>query len=394
MTADEPASGSTSGARGASTRPRPDAATWRKRGLIGVAVLVVIAVVAQPIRLRAVAAATVADALDLGWPRPFAVEAERRATTVDGLEVDVYGPPVDRTDGDSNGPIPGLSGDTEVIIMVPGAAPDGRDDARLIALAEAFARSGRGVVVPELEVYQEDLVPEDLERLVRLIGAIAPHHGPVVLAGISFGGSLSLVVAGDPRVAGEVSLVATFGAYADLAGVLQAAITGTSLVEGETYDWDPDPRAEEVAREQLVGLMPEQARQPLIDALETGDPTDLPEQLRPAYDLLTSRDPARVAELVEALPAPVLERLEAVSPVRAAAGLEVPVVALHAKDDPVIPYAELHRLGHHFPHAELISLQTFDHVGIDPEAETRWWITVRDLWSTSRFAGEVLRGGG
>ena len=375
-------------------RSRPAASTWRRRGLIGVALLAVVAIVAQPIRLRAVAAATVADALDLDWPRPFAQEVDRRATTIDGLEVDVYGPPADPTGGDGAGPIPGLSGDAEVVLMVPGAAPDGRDDRRLVSLAEAFARSGRGVVVPELEVYQEDLVPEDLERLVTLIGAIAPHHGPVVLAGISFGGSLSLIAAGDPRVAGEVTLVATFGAYADLAGVLQAAVTGRSLVEGEDYAWDPDPRAEEVAREQLIGLLPDEAQQPLIDALETEDPTVLPDQLRPAYELLTTRDPARVAELVEVLPTPVLERLEAVSPVRAAADLDVPIVALHAKDDPVIPYAELHRLGHHYPHAELISLQTFDHVGIDPEAETRWWVTVRDLWSTTRFAGEVLRGGG
>lgn len=388
--ADEPASV----APEAPARHRRSSARWRRRGLIGVAVLAVVAIVAQPIRLRAVAAATVADALDLDWPRPFADEVERRSTTIDGLEVDVYGPPAEVADGDGAEPIPGLAGDAEVVIMVPGAAPDGRDDTRLVSLAEAFARSGRGVLVPELEVYQEDLVPEDLERLVTLIGAIAPHHGPVVLAGISFGGSLSLIASADPRVAGEVSLVATFGAYADLAGVLQAAITGRSLVDGEHYVWHPDPRAEEVAREQLIGLMPDEARQPLIDALETEDPTGLPDHLRPAYELLTARDPARVAELVDALPPSVLERLDAVSPVRAAADLDVPIVALHAKDDPVIPYAELHRLGHHYPHADLISLQTFDHVGIDPEAEPRWWVTVRDLWSTTRFAGEVLRGGG
>ncbi len=362
--------------------------------MIGVAVLVVVAVAAQPVRLRAVAAATVADALDLDWPRPFAQEVERRATTVDGLEVDVYGPRVDADNGHDTGPIPGLDSDAEVVVMVPGAAPDGRDDARLGSLAEAFARSGRVVVVPELEVYQEDLVPEDLERLVTLVGALSPHHGPVVLAGISFGGSLSLIAAGDARIAGEVSLVATFGAYADLAGVLQAAITGSSIVEGEVYAWDADPRAQEVAREQLIGLLPDQAQQPLIDALEVGDPSGLPDQLQPAYDLLTADDPAQVSELVEALPAAVLDRLEAVSPVRAAADLDVPIVALHAMDDPVIPYAELHRLGHHYPHAELISLQTFDHVGIDPEAEPPWWVTIRDLWSTTRFAGEILRGGG
>ncbi|GEM_PF-1400964 len=362
---------------------------WRRRGLIGLAVIVILAIVVQPVRLRATAAVTVADGLDLPVPRPFASEFERRATVIDGLEVDVYGPPA----SDDARPPLHVHGDVEVVLMVPGAAPAGRDDTRLVVLAEAFARSDRVVIVPELEVYQETLVPEDLERLVTLIGALAPHHGPVVLTGISFGGSLGLIAAGDPRVAGDVALVGTFGAYADLAGVLQAATTGVGLVDGEAYPWDPDPRAERVVREQIVGLLPPEEGERLDRALDREDPSQLPAELRPAYDVLTQSDPQRVMELVASLPAPVLDRLEVVSPTRAVPALDVPIVALHARDDPVIPYAELHRLGSAYPHAELLSLETFDHVGIDPEDEPSWWVTVRDLWNTTRFVTEVLRAG-
>lgn len=364
------------------------ASRWRRRALIGLALLVAIALIAQPVRLRAVAAATVADALDLDIPRPFAHDPHRRATHLEGIEVDVYGPS-ERTDS-PDGPLPGIAADAGVLLLVPGAAPDGRDDRRLVALAEAFARSGQVVVVPELEVYQEDLVPEDLDRLVTLVGVLAPVHGPVVLAGISFGGSLSLVAAGDARIDGDVALVATFGAYADLGGVVQAAVTGVGIVDGERYPWDPDPRAPDVVREQVVGLLPDADGQQLAAALEARDASTLPAGLLPAYELLTADDPTQVPSLVDALPAPVRDRLDVVSPIRAVPELDVPIVALHARDDPVIPYAELHRLGSHYPHARLLDLATFDHVGIDPDREISWWVTVRDLWATTRFVTEVL----
>jgi pimeloyl-ACP methyl ester carboxylesterase len=365
----------------------PAADRWRRRGIISLVVLVVLALIAQPVRQRALAAATVADALDLTVPRPFATEVERRTIHLDDIEVDVYGPPPSA--GDTSA-LDAEGSDADVVLLVPGAAPAGREDRRLIPLAEAFARSGRIVVIPELEVYQEDLVPEDIERLVRLISVLAERHGPVVLTGISFGGSLSLIAAGDPRVAGDVAVVATFGAYADLAGVLQAAVTGVAVVDGERYPWDPDPRAEQVVREQIVGLLPPAAGERLEQALDRDDPSDLPEELRLAYEVLTSDDPERVMELVEFLPAPVLDRLEVVSPVRAVPELQVPILAMHAEDDPVIPYGELYRLGSRYPHAKLRSLTTFDHVGIDPDRSPGWWTTVSDLWTTTSFVRELL----
>jgi acetyl esterase/lipase len=406
MPSDEPTpaeatSGSDPGVGGAVAGPH-DMRTetrWRRRGLIGLVVLVVIGLLAQPIRLRATALATVADALDLAVPRPFAHEVERREVRIDDEVVDVYGPPSARTTGvDGDATMSGaasspldLDEDVEVVVMVPGAAPNGRDDSRLVALAESFARTGRAVVVPELEVYQEDLVPEDLDRLVTVVAAIAGHHGPVVLTGISFGGSLSLIAANDPRIQGDVALVATFGAYADLAGVLQAATTGSALVGDQRFPWDPDPRAEDVVREQLVGLLPAEQGAALDDAFDHEDPSELPDDLRPVYDLLTEDDPARVMALVDDLPAPILDRIRAMSPIRAAPELKVRIVALHARDDPVIPFGELHRLGATYDQADLRELRTFDHVGIDPDGDTSWWVTVRDLWTTAGFVTEVLR---
>lgn len=367
--------------------PVTGSADWRRRGLIGLVALMVVALVAQPLRLRAVAAVTVADSLDLAVPRPFAPEVQRTPTEVAGLEVDVYGPlGIEQ----ARTPLSAAARD-RIVLLVPGATRAGRDDTRVMALAEAFARSDRVVVVPELEVYHENLVPEDIERIVQLTQTLAREHGPVVLTGISFGGSLALVAAADPRLIDRVALVGTFGAFADLGGVIQAATTGVALVGGERFPWDADPRAAGVVREQLLRLLTDEERDRVTAALD-GDiaADDLPDDLRAVHDLLVNEDPEAVPELITQLPGSVQDRLEAVSPAGAADAFEVPLVALHARDDPVIPYGELHRLGATYPDAQLRTLTTFDHVGIDPDAEVRWWVTARDLWITTRFVADVL----
>jgi pimeloyl-ACP methyl ester carboxylesterase len=336
-----------------------------------------LAVVARPVGLRGVALVTVADGLGLAVPRPFAPAVERVRDAVGGVEVDRYAPSAGGTADPA-------------IVLVPGASPAGRDDDRVVAIASALARASRTVVVPELEVYGEDLVPADIERLVEVAGALARDHGPVVLAGLSFGGSLSLLAAHDPRLVDRVALVATFGAYADLAGVIQAVSTGVSLVDGEQIGWDPDPRAAEIVEDQLLGLLSGADRAAVAAALEGDrDAASLRTELRAVHDLLEDHDPERTMAHLDAAPETVRDRIAEVSPARAAPDLTVPIVALHTRDDPVIPYGELARLEVAYAQTEALPLATFDHVGLADEDEA-WWVRARDLWTTARFVHRIL----
>lgn len=52
--------------------------------------------------------------------------------------------------------------------------------------------------------------------------------------------------------------------------------------------------------------------------------------------------------------------------------------------------SELARLDAALPEVEPLTLVTFDHVGIETDGH-RWWVTVRDLWQTTRFVDRVLR---
>lgn len=369
-------------------RPAPRSASRRGRGcllpLLLLAGLVAAGVVWGPaLAVRGVATATVLEGLDLGVPRPLAPEVARRSTTVGGVEVDRYEPV-----GGSH-----RAAQRPAIVLVPGATPDGREDRRVIAIATAIARAQRSVVVPELAVYGEDLLVGDLDRIVAVTAGAADTNDGVVLAGLSFGGSLALIAAADPAVRDQVRLVATFGAYADLAGVVQAAITGVSLVDGQRIPWQADPRAQEVVRGQLLELVDERARTALEAALDRElDPDALPAALRSLHDLLVEGEPDRVMAHLDAAPEVVRERIDAVSPVRAAPDLEVPLVALHAVDDPVIPYGELQRLQATYPQLRALTLRTFDHLGLGDDGHG-WWVRVRDLIETARFVTVILEAG-
>lgn len=327
-------------------------------------------------RARVTAAATVAEGLNLAVWRAFAPAVTMETSTVADIEVDVYAP----------------AHDAPTMLLVPGAAPGGREDPRVIGLATAFARSDRRVVVPELEVYDQKLVPQDVDRLVRLTAALSSPDRPVVLLGISFGGSLSLVAAADPRLEGRVRGVATYGAYADLVGVAQAATTGTSVVAGETIPWDADPRAEELVQDELLSLLPSAEAEAVRQALETGQTGQLDGPAQTIHTFLNNDDPERTFVLAEQLPGQVRDRLAAVSPTSVADELsDVEVVAMHGRDDPIIPRGELLRLGQTVPHARLLTVDSLEHADPELTSPAGWLGTLDDLQTIWSFTSTSLR---
>ena len=352
----------------------------RRRWIVAATLVAMTALVVSlpPVQAGASAAFTVAEGFGHSVPRPFAPEITRSRTSLGGVGGALYEP-----DG-SPGP---------TILLAPGAAPAGTEDPRVVEVAHAISRSGRGVFIPDLEVYGEDLVPADVERIVRVAASMSETAGvPVVLVGVSFGGALSLLAAADPQLDGRVALVATFGAYFDLVGVLQAATTGASLVDGERIPWDLDPRAETIAQERITDLVPEPFGSQLGEALDGDrDPATLDPPVRAAYELLTNDDPARTFALAEQLPAQVRARLNAVSPSSVADKLaDVPIAAMHAINDPVIPYGELRRIEVALPHARLMTLESFDHVDVDESSAGDWLRMLDDLRHVWRFTAAIL----
>ncbi len=333
-----------------------------------------------PVRARVKAVAVLADALGLRFPRPFAPALTRQQVELDGVSGDLYTP---------RRPAP-------AVVLVPGAAPGGKDDARAVRLARALGKAERVVFVPALELADRRLVEADVERLVASAQGVARHSETVGLPsflGFSYGGSLALIAAADSRLHDVLQQVAVFGAYFDLVGVVQAVTCGTSLVDERVIPWDPHPRANEVLREIALRLVAPRAREKLRGALEGSvEPASLPPEVRAYYDLLTNDDPRRTYALAERLAPHDRALLRTFSPSSVASRIRAPVVAVHSTDDPIVPYGELIRLRQHLPEAKTARVSLFTHVDFASGVPMNWVGAAVDAWSLWRFTSWLLSG--
>lgn len=347
-------------------------ARWLRR--TGYAAVVVAALsLLPPVQARTRALALVLEALGVPMlPRPFAPPVTRAETVLGDVAGDLY------TDGRTD----------RGLLLVHGAALQGKDDPRLVRLANAVARAGFDVFVPALVLAERRFVSEDLERIVASGAALADRTGsPIEVLGISYGGSFALVAAADERLSGLITQVAVFGAYFDLAGVIQAVTTGSSLVGERSIPWNGDPNAVEILERYVVDLAPAEARNDLGQALDGRfDPDGLPDDARAVYELVSNRDPRRTFDLVRALAPEARALFERVSPSSVAERIDVPVIAMHSRDDPAVPYGEALRLVRGLPETRLVTVGSFRHVDFEVGSPGTWAHAARDLLGAWRFA--------
>lgn len=274
------------------------------------------------------------------------------------------------------------------LVLVHGAAPRGARDPRILRVAKALARAGRVVFVPQLELRHRVFEEEDLERLVAAVRWLQglPHvDGPVGFVGISYGGSFSLIAAGDSRIAGSLGFVAVFGAYLDMRHVVQGVTTGATTPDGEVKRWEPAPQADDILLNVAKRFLDPRDAEDLDRALAGKlSPEALSRDARAVQAVVTNRDPRRALELIAGLPADLLAQLEAFSPVNHLGGVRAPVAVMHSAFDPAVPPSEGQLLAERL-HAPLYLLTSFRHVS--PAGIVRG---LPDLWRATQFVVWIL----
>lgn len=267
------------------------------------------------------------------------------------------------------------------LVLVPGLAPAGRDDGRLVAFATSLARARFQVLVPDLPNMRALRVRAGDARIIAdaaiHLRALDPAR-PLGMAAISFAAGPMTVALFEPGMAGTVDFMVTVGGYYDLEAVITFFTTGYYR-DGPGEPWrhrrpnvygkwvfvlsnagrldDPGDRVA------LMTMAERRLDDP--DADISGLAAGLGPQGRAVYALLANTDPDRVPALLAALPPVVGGEIAALDlKGRDLAGLDTRFVLVHGRDDPIIPETESMAFAAAAPpgRAHLYLLDSFRHV--------------------------------
>lgn len=243
------------------------------------------------------------------------------------------------------------------MVLSPGAAPQGRDDPRLIAFADTLARAGFVVLVPDIADLRNlqpsagdiDTVADAIEELA----ARAPAHRPGVLA-ISYALGPALIAAQTRNDCAGMGFILGVGGFHDMREVVRFFTTGFHRFPGRSDWYEATPNEfgkwlfvlangsrleNERDRDLLMQIAAARLRDPDADIGDWFGRLGM--DGRRIFDLIANTDHRQVDRLIAGLPPPLLREMEKLNPARYDLGrLRCPVILVHGKDDRIIPYSQ------------------------------------------------------
>ncbi|MGH8508616.1 MAG: alpha/beta hydrolase [Gammaproteobacteria bacterium] len=289
------------------------------------------------------------------------------------------------------------------IVFVPGAAADGKDDARVIRFATTLARARFAVLVPDVVALRElKLLPDtardvaDAVTYLRSRKELAPAgRAGILTTSVAVGPALLALL--DSSLSRQVRFLISVGGYFDLPRVLTYFTTGRYDAYGLSlrnkpheygkwvYALSNASRLEDARERYLLGKLarrklenPEAEVNDLLASLST--------EGRQVYDFIVNRDPTRSARLLSRFPPALrtdVERLNLAA--RDLSRLKTRFILVHGLDDSMIPYVESVALAAALPagQSRIFLPRGLVHVDVTPDAMdgVRMWSAIYALLS-------------
>jgi len=374
-----------------------------------VAILIVVAIVGfvfvPLVRTSVRTAGLLPELLELGVrPLSAVTPLPRRLSTTYGTpapdRLDIYLPADARTDRSR-----------AAVVLSLGIHPLSLDHPDVIRVAEAIARLGVVVGVPESTALRETRVtaqePGRLAEAVLVVAGLPEVDATRVgLAGFSAGASIALVAAADPRIADRVVYVSAFGGYADAETLLVDVATRTTELGSVVRPWAPEIGIRRDVADLMIGAIePSPARErlaavlaPVVDA-ETAPvgpdeavlATFTDPDIRAAYLLFNSPTRPRARAAIAGATAGVRGPLAAISPLGVASSIRGRVFLLHGEADTSIPVSHARVLADALPDGTLGRLtifRLFQHV--QPGKDGLGLADLPDVWELYLYLHDIV----
>ena len=247
------------------------------------------------------------------------------------------------------------------LILVPGAVEDGKNDPRLIAFVNSFARAQFAVLVPEISgLNAQHLSAEHAQPIAQAIQGLAActastnESGSIGIAAISYAGGPALLAALHPATGVRIRFALIIGGYFDTEAMITYATTGY-FRRGPDTPWqyrepnvygkwlfvqDNAPRLSDPEDQRtLAEIAVRKLKQSKADITDLR--ADLGHEARAVMALLDNRDPDQVHKLIQNLPATIQAELAALDLKRQdLSQLPFDLLLIHGRDDPIIPSPE------------------------------------------------------
>jgi pimeloyl-ACP methyl ester carboxylesterase len=262
------------------------------------------------------------------------------------------------------------------LMLVHGLSPLGRRHPEIVRIARLLARHHRVVLVPQIEGLATFRISgREVGDVRAALRALQARGGSVGVVGFSFGSGPTLLAAADEP---GLSLVATFGGYADLRDIIVFLATGVHRFGGRQYVQPPEPSnrwkllalvsccvEDEADHRRLEQIALRRLRNPLDDtgALER----ELGPAGRAALALALNRRENAVDGLVAALPRTARDGLARLSPLPAIPRLSGRLLFVHGAGDASVPFTESLRLAEASGgRTDAVILESFTHIVTPP----------------------------
>ncbi len=276
------------------------------------------------------------------------------------------------------------------IVLVPGAAPGGREHPRLRAFARSLARAGFAVLVPDvpglaaLEVSAADArIFGDGARYLASRPDLAPD-GRIGLGAFSYSVGPAVLAALEPGGAQHIRFILGVGGYHDIRAELIYATTGWYRTGSEWRYLKPNPYAalvfvlsnlDQVSNLEDRRLLREMAERRTRDL--SADLADLAAKLGPegrvVYEFATNTDRDRAPDLLARLPQGIQGKLDALDLAnKDLSRLRAQLILVHGQNDDIVPYTQSVALEKAAPRARAHILRGLDHVELTTRLLDGW----------------------
>jgi pimeloyl-ACP methyl ester carboxylesterase len=273
------------------------------------------------------------------------------------------------------------------IVLIPGVVEDGKDDLRLVTLANALARLRFAVLVPEIAGLRRFhtrashvRVMADAFRYLVAQPELAPQ-GRAGFGGFSYGVGIVLLASLEPDIREKVHYLLGFGGYHDITNVVTYFTTGYYREErtGTLKYHRPHYYLKEVFTISNSDLLERTADRARVRALLENSSDDIDQVLaklapdaRALYELVANEDPQRVATLIDKLSPRIRNELQGINPAnRDLSQIKAQLILLHGRGDTMIPYTESIAIAQALPkdQVKLILIEGYAHTDVKLERE-------------------------